>query len=175
MSDGFGDNSGMAVEKLVPLIFSGVSGLLLTIAAISGVITHQTLSRERPAPGRVIDMVLQESVSQVERRSKGSSFLSDRTTQEKVTESFYYPLVEFCLPDGQKKTVQLGSGSWPPAYEKGEAVTVLYDVERPINARIKSTGGTVMMWFLPMLMGGMGVLFLAIAAAIYFSSRQKAE
>jgi hypothetical protein len=26
-----------------------------------------------------------------------------------------------------------------------------------------------------MLMGGMGVLFLAIAAAIYFSSRQKAE
>jgi hypothetical protein len=148
---------------------------MLTIAAISGVITHQTLARERPAPGRVIDLVLQESVSQVERRSKGSSFLSDRTTQEKVTESFYYPLVEFCLPDGQKKTVQLGSGSWPPAYEKGEAVTVLYDVERPINARIKSTGGTVMMWFLPMLMGGMGVLFLAIAAAIYFSSRQKAE
>jgi hypothetical protein len=44
-----------------------------------------------------------------------------------------------------------------------------------INVRIKSTAGTVMMWFLPMLMGGMGVLFLAIAAAIYFSSRQKAE
>ncbi|NJM46854.1 MAG: DUF3592 domain-containing protein [Alkalinema sp. RU_4_3] len=174
MSDGFEGNSGMAVEKLVPLIFSGVSGLLLTIAAISGVITHQTLARERPAPGRVVDMVLRDSISQVDRRSKGSSFLSDRTYKETVAQAYYYPVVEFSLPEGQKKTVQLGGGSWPPAYEKGEAVTVLYDVEKPINARIKSTGGTVMMWFLPMLTGGMGVLFLAIAAAIYFSSRQKA-
>jgi hypothetical protein len=35
-------NKGISVETLVPLIFSGVSALLLTIAAISGVITHQT-------------------------------------------------------------------------------------------------------------------------------------
>jgi hypothetical protein len=68
----------------------------------------------------------------------------------------------------------LGNGSRPPDYKKGEAVTVLYDVEKPANVRIKSTGGTVMMWFLPILMGGMAVFFLAIAAAIYFPSRQKA-
>jgi Protein of unknown function (DUF3592) len=166
-------NKGISVETLVPLIFSGVSALLLTIAAISGVITHQTLARERSAPGRVIDMVARDSISQVERRSQGSSFLSDRTTKETIAQEYYYPVVAFDLPDGQHKTVQLGSGSWPPAYEKGEAVTVLYDVEKPIQARIKSTGGQVMMWFLPMLTGGMGILFLAIAAAIYFPSRQK--
>jgi hypothetical protein len=47
-------------------------------------------------------------------------------------------------------------------------------IKKPINVRIQSTAGTVIMWFLPILTGGMGILFLAIAAAIYFPSRQKA-
>jgi hypothetical protein len=74
--------------------------------------------------------------------------------------------VEFSLPDGTSKTVQLSEGSWPPAYEKGEDVTILYDPEKPIHARIQSTASNIMKWLVPGITGVLGVSFLIAAVAV---------
>ena len=82
--------------------------------------------------------------------------------QDDAGKDFHYPIVEFVLPDGSIKTVQLSKGSWPPAYEKGETVTVLYDSERPLDARIKSPSGTAMRWVWSIVTGILGVAFIVI-------------
>jgi hypothetical protein len=125
---------------------------MLVIAAISSYTNLKNLSREQSAPGHVVDLVVRQS--QVNSSESGTPA---------VYQDFYYPVVEFELPDGTRKTVQLAEGSWPPSYEKGEAVTVLYDPQRPLNARIQSASSTVLMWILPGITGILGLVFLGAA------------
>jgi hypothetical protein len=54
----------------------------------------------------------------------------------------------------------VAEGSWPPAYEKGQAVTVLYDLGPPVTARIASRSGTIAQWLLPGITGLVGIAFL---------------
>jgi len=70
------------------------------------------------------------------------------------------------LPDGTRKTVQLAEGSWPPAYEIGEKVTILYDPEKPINARIQSSSSNILRWLVPGITGTLGVAFLLAAVIV---------
>jgi len=127
-----------ALTKYIFLVFLAVAVLMLTISAITAVNTGRNLSREESAPGVVVDLV---------------------TRKDSAGQEFSYPVVEFVLPDGSRKTVQLSEGYWPPAYEKGEPVTVLYDPERPLNARIKSSSGTVSRWTWSIITGVLGVAF----------------
>ena len=132
-----------ALPKFFPFIFLGVSILMLLITAISAVIIGRGLAIEKSTPGYVVDLVSR-------RDSNGNEY--------------FYPLVEFYLPDNSRQTVQLPEGSWPPAYEKGQAVTVAYDPAQPRNARVLSTGGTITLWTLPIITG---VLCLAFSAATW--------
>lgn len=141
-------------------IFLFVAVIMLAIAIISAVSTSRAAAREQRAPGQVVDMTI--------RKSQGG-YDSQGTYQ--APQDYYYPVVEFSLPDGTRKTVQLSEGSWPPAYEVGEQVTVLYDPGKPINARIQSTSSNLMLWILPGITGILGIAFLIAAVSVFWFSR----
>jgi hypothetical protein len=140
---------------LIVGIFLLVAVITLAIAVISGVSTARAVAKEHSAPGQVVEMTL--------RTSRGG-YDSQGTYQ--APQDYYYPVVEFALPDGTHKTVQLAEGSWPPAHEIGEQVTILYDPEKPINARIQSTSSNILKWLVPGITGTMGVAFLAAAIMV---------
>ena len=79
---------------------------------------------------------------------------------------FYYPVVEFSLPDDSLTRVTSSEGSWPPAYEKGALVTVRYDPGPPLAARISSLSGNIGQWTVTIITG---VLGLAFAGATVFA------
>lgn len=125
--------------KIVLTVFIGVATLMCVIATLTGLSTWQGMSREVEAPGLVVEMV---------------------SRRDEQGNEFYYPVVEFVLADGSRKTAQMPEGSWPPRYEVGEAVTVLYDPAQPLNARVKSTSGTVGLWTWTIVTGFLAVAFV---------------
>ena len=141
--------STAGMEKTVLGIFSGVSVLMILVAVISSFFNIQKIAKEESAPGRVVDVVVRREV--VDQRND-------------IVRDFYYPVIEFTASDGHKRTVQISEGSDSPYYEKGNEITVRYDPEHPLDARIKSAGSNALMWILP---GITGVLGLAFAGAVF--------
>lgn len=143
---------GADVEKIILSIFTGVAALMLLIAGIASVSNILKTSREKSAPAVVVEMT---------RRLEYDENDSDRVIGEA-----YFPVVEFTANDGKRRSVQLSEGSWSPAYEIGDEVTVLYDPQRPLEARIKSFGSSALMWILPGITGILGVAFLGAVIAV---------
>lgn len=143
--------NGPAVEKIIIAIFSGVAALMLLIAGTASISNILKLGREESAPGRVVEVV--------ERRE----YVNE---QDRVVEEYYYPVVEFVASDGRRRAVQMNEGSSSPQYEVGEDVTVLYEPEHPLEARIKSVGSSALMWILPGITGILGVAFLGAVIAV---------
>jgi hypothetical protein len=139
------------MPKVIISIFLGIGLLLSIIATISTISTIRKLSRETSAPGQVVDMVVRQS----------------RDSETQTINEYYYPVVEFDLPDGTHKQVQLSEGSWPPEYEIGQAVTILYDPEHPLDARIKSSSSTLLMWIFPGITGIVGIVFLGVTLLVW--------
>lgn len=132
-------------EKLILGIFTGVAVLMLLIAGISSFSTVSKISKEESAPGRVVDMTVRREYVDEE---------------DRVGSEYYYPVVEFTASDGRLRSVQMSEGSWPPSHEVGEQVTVRYDPEHPLEARIASAGSNLLMWILPGITGLLGIGFL---------------
>jgi hypothetical protein len=86
--------------------------------------------------------------------------------EDRVINEYYYPVVEFTASDGRRRSVQMSEGSWPPSHEVGEEVTVLYDPEHPLDARIQSAGSNVLMWILPGITGILGLGFLGAVLVV---------
>jgi len=145
------ERQSAGAPKIIVSVFLGVALLMLVIALISTVSTIRALSREANAPGRVVDMTVRQS----------------RDSETQVVNEYYYPVVEFDLPDGTRKRVQLSEGSWPPEYEIGQPVTVLYDPAHPLDARIKSLSSTLLMWILPGITGIVGIVFLGVTLLVW--------
>ena len=137
--------SAAKAENLLLRIFTGVAVLMLLIAFASSASAILKMNKEESAPGRVVDMMhRREYVNQ----------------QDRVVQDYYFPVVEFVSSDGKKHSVQLTEGSSSPSYEVGDDVTVLYDPEHPLDARIKSFGSSALMWILPGITGILGLAFL---------------
>jgi hypothetical protein len=132
------------IPALITAIFGGIAALMLIIAIISTVFNLRRLSNEVSAPGQVVEMVERRSV--------------DSETRE-VT-YYSYPVITFASADRELHRVQLAEGSWPPAYEVGDRVTVRYEPEHPLDARIQSLSSSILMWLLPGITGLVGVAFL---------------
>lgn len=126
-------------SKIVLRVFMGVTVLMLTILAISSFIILRGVMKEETAEGRVVDMVIRKDSE-------------DR--------SYYYPMIEFNLPDGSIERVQLAEGSWPPAYVIGQPVAVRYNPQEPAIARIQTLGNSIAMWTLPIIMAVLSAAFL---------------
>ena len=148
------ERQSVKFPPLIVAIFAIIAVIALAIAVISGISAGRRMAREQSASGQVVDLNVRTSLGG--KNSQGTY---------QPPQDYYYPVVEFSLPNGTRKTVQLSEGSWPPAYEKGEQVTILYDPEKPINARIQSTSSNILMWLLPGITGIVGLAFL-IAAVI---------
>jgi hypothetical protein len=127
--------------NIIILIFLSVAILSLVIAAILAFSTTRTLLSEKSTPGYVVDLVSR-------RDSSGNEY--------------FYPLVEFDLPDGSRQRVQLAQGSWPAPYELGQAVTVLYNPAQPRQARIKGPDDTIIMYIGALITGFVGLVFLGV-------------
>ncbi|MFE4104742.1 DUF3592 domain-containing protein [Almyronema epifaneia] len=147
-------SGGVAVEKIVFWIFLPIALLLIALAVTFGIYTRRAIAREVSAPGEVVDLIAQESFDRDRRR---------------VT--YYFPVVEFYSADAKLHRVQLASGSSPPSHEVGEAVTVLYNPQKPLQARIQSFSSTLLMWLTPALLGFMGTIFFILAVALRLAFR----
>lgn len=132
------------MESIILWIFSGVAVLMLLIAGISSFFNIQKLSKEESADGVVVDVV------------KHREYINE---QDRVYNDYYYPVVQFAASDGKTRQVQMSEGSSSQEYERGNEVTVLYDSEHPLDARIKSAGSNMLMWILPGITGILGICF----------------
>ena len=144
--------NGPSVEKIILSIFTGVAVLMLLIAGIAAFKNIAKINREASAPGRVVDM------------TKRLEY--DEENRDRVIGETYYPVVEFVAQDGKRRDVQLSEGSFPPAYEVGEAVTVLYEPDHPLDARIQSSASSALMWILPGITGTLGIAFLVAVLTV---------
>ena len=140
-----------SAEKIILGVFTGVAVLMLLIAFVSSASAVLKMSREESAPGRVVEII--------ERRE----YVNE---QDRVVEEYYYPVVEYISRDGRFHSVQMTEGSSPPSHEVGDEVTVLYNPERPLEARIKSFGSSALMWILPGITGILGLGFLGAVMAV---------
>jgi hypothetical protein len=113
-------------------------------AGISSFFNLQKLSKEQSAAGVVVDVV------------KRREYVNE---QDRVYNDYYFPVVQFTAVDGKIRQVQMSEGSSSQEYEQGNQVTVLYNSERPLDARIKSVGSSMLMWILPGITGILGIVF----------------
>jgi hypothetical protein len=137
------------MERWVLGGFTGIAAVMILVAVIASFLNIQKIVKEESTPGRVVDVVKrQEVVDQ----------------QNRIVRDFYYPVVEFVPIDGHKRTVQMSEGSDSAYYEKGDEITVRYDPDHPLDARIKSASSNALMWILP---GITGILGIAFAGAVF--------
>ncbi|MBK7456539.1 MAG: DUF3592 domain-containing protein [Anaerolineales bacterium] len=132
------------MERWVLGGFSAIAVIMLLVSAMSIFSNVQKLGREESAPGRVVDVAVERVVV---------------NEQERIVRDFYFPVIEFIPIDGRKRTVQVSEGSDAPFYEKGDEITVAYDPEHPLDARIKSSDSSALMWVLPSITGILGIAF----------------
>ena len=133
-----------AMERWVLGGFTGIAVVMILVAVIASFLNIQKISKEQSAPGRVVDVITRREVVD---------------QQNKIVRDFYYPVVEFVAIDGHKRTVQMSEGSDSAYYEKGNEITVRYDPDHPLDARIKSAGSNMLMWILPGITGILGIDF----------------
>ncbi len=139
-----------SMPKLMVAIFLGVAAIALIVAGISTYGAIRQISREESVPGKVVDMVVNTS----------------RDSQTGEVTHFSYPVVEFRPVDQRPQRVQMGEGSSPPEYAVGDAVVVLYDPQKPRDARIKSVSSDVLLWLLPAITFVLGAAFVGAAVMV---------
>ena len=139
------------MEKVIMGVFGGVAVLMLLIAAISSYRAVARMSREESATGRVVEII--------ERRE----YVNE---QDRIVQDYYFPVVEYVSADGRLHTVRMTEGSSAPSHEVGDEVTVLYNPDHPLEARIQSFGGSALMWVLPGITGILGLSFLTAVLAV---------
>jgi hypothetical protein len=143
--------TSVQAEKLILGIFSGVAVLMLLIAFGSAVSAILKMSKEENAPGRVVEIV------------KRREYVNE---QDRVYQDYYFPVVEFVSADGRRHSVQMSEGSSSPSQEVGDEITVLYNPERPLDARVKSFRSSALMWVLPGITGILGLAFLGAVLVV---------
>lgn len=151
-----------SAEKIILGVFSGVAALMLLIAFISSASAILKLNREESVPGRVVEII--------QRRE----YVNE---QDRVVQDYYFPVVEYTSNDGRFHSLQMNEGSSAPSHEVGDEVTVLYNPEHPLEARIKSFGSSALMWILPGITGILGLGFLGAVWAVrrFMPSTESAE
>jgi len=155
--------SGPDVTKVVSIVFFIVGFILLAVSGTTEWFIRKDLAADVTVPGIVTRNVLRSHAATSSSSSSSSKGSSD----------LYHAVVEFKLADGTPKTVEMREGRWPKAYEDGEAVTVRYNAQKPLDARIG--GGGLMDYFVPILTGALGFLFTGLALFIRWMFRAPAE
>jgi hypothetical protein len=75
----------------------------------------------------------------------------------------YRPVVSYVLPSSRRIRFQSMVHSNPPEYAIGESVAILYEPDRPHEARIRSFTS---LWLLGIILVGLGMIFSALGAGL---------
>jgi hypothetical protein len=138
-------------EKIILGVFTAVAALMLLIALITAFNAITRMNAEASAPGRVVEIIhRREYVNE----------------EDRIVEDYYYPVVEYVSADGRPHSVQMAEGSSRPAHEVGDDVTVLYNPQHPLEARIQSFGSDALMWIVPGITGILGIAFLCAVLVV---------
>lgn len=132
----------MNLNALIGLIPSCVGILMVAIGAFFYFRTKKFSERAQETKGTVIELVYDSD-------SEGGG---------------YYTVFQFTTTTGQtiEKTGSIRSN--PPAHKVGEVIDILYDPAKPNDARIKKTSS---LYFVPMLLGGMGIVFFCAGILVF--------
>ena len=133
-----------SMERWVLGGFAAIAVIMLLVTIVSIFSNIQKILKEESVPGIVVDVIKRRELINEE---------------NDIVRDFYYPVIEFVPSDGHKRSLQVNEGSDSPFYEKGDEITVLYDPEHPLDARIKSAGSNALMWVLPSITGILGIAF----------------
>lgn len=147
-----GATTGGDPTKIILGVFLGVAALMLLITAIAGFFAAQRMGREQQAQGTVVEMV---------RRSDSESG------------AYYYPVVAYLVQGKGILTVELPTGSYPPAYEVGEVLSLRYDPRQPGDVRVQSPLGFLDLWILPLITGFLGVAFLGAVLMVRWITKKE--
>ena len=128
------------------LLGGGLASLAGAGACLLG--TRRFLRRALPAPGKVAELLCEHS----RHLSRGPCVV-------------YRPVVTFSLPSGEEVRFKSTVAGYPPPLRHGQAVTVLYDPDRPQDARIRSFQD---LWLGPLILGGLGLVFTSAGAVLLF-------
>ncbi|MBL8090909.1 MAG: DUF3592 domain-containing protein [Anaerolineales bacterium] len=137
----------MSEDFLLSLVPVGVGFLLFGMAVIMYVRIRLFLKTAQAVKGTVIEMVYRRKSTS----NRGGGYL---------------PVYRFRTLDGKKITAKDSLSRNPPQFQVGQEVDVLYNPENPHNARINKW---LNLYFLPVLLGGLGLLFGGIGVLIVFS------
>ena len=137
--------------KMMLGIFGGVGLLLSLVALLMAWNIHRKNLNEVQVQGVVTQLMIGEYEN---------------------GDTFYFPVIEFSLPDGTRQTVQMDEGSSTMDYEPGQLVTIRYLPDQPEQARIESLSSTALRWLGPILIGLVGAGFFAMTAFAWKVTQQ---
>ena len=140
-----------SMERWVLGGFTAIAVIMLLVTIVSIFSNIQRILKEESVPGMVVDVVKRRELINEE---------------NDIVRDFYYPVIEFVPSDGHKRSLQVNEGSDSPFYEKGDEITVLYDPEHPLDARIKSASSNALMWVLPSITGILGIAFVGAVLVV---------
>ncbi|CAN5519278.1 hypothetical protein BH10CHL1_BH10CHL1_42220 [soil metagenome] len=129
----------MAVGLTLGIIFCLVASLLVLIGMFFFISTRIFIGKAQAVKGSVIQIVY---------RGRG-----------------YAPVYQFRTADGQTIVTQAGLSTNPPRFTVGQVVDVLYETENPQKNRINQW---MNLYFLPVLLGGIGLIFGGVGMVFVF-------
>ncbi|QDH79612.1 DUF3592 domain-containing protein [Echinicola soli] len=140
----------MGTIKIISVVFATIGMALLVVAFMSYQSTNDWLDEAMKTDGTVIAF---------------QSSYSDGTT-------LYRPVIQFEDKGGNNVIFHSSTASSPPAYSKGENVTVLYPESNPNEAKIE---GFFSLWGMVVIVGGIGMVFFLVGGGIIFSVKRKSN
>jgi hypothetical protein len=133
--------------SIVPM-FSLVGALLVVVGLFFFIRTRNFLGKALEVKGTVIQMVYRQN-SSADSNSGGG----------------YAPVYQFETADKQQIIKQDGLATNPPRYQVGDTIDILYDPGNPQKAYVNRW---MNLYFVPALLGGLGLIFGGVAIAIAF-------
>ena len=131
----------MTANLIIGIVFPLVGLLLVAISVFIFVRTRSFIGSSQEVKGKVVRNVYRSS-------SDGGG---------------YAPVFGFTTIDGRYVEVEDKLESNPPQFREGEVLDILYDPQNPSRARVKKW---MNLYFTPLLLGGMGVIFGGIGVVL---------
>ncbi|BAX81276.1 DUF3592 domain-containing protein [Labilibaculum antarcticum] len=140
--------------KIISYLFAGV-GIIFLLFGMNGTWDNISfIKKSTETLGTVVDMKVK-----------------DKTDSEGVSQTYYYPVVEYTDANGAQHVLNSSMGSGRPECEIGEGIQVLYLPENPSDGKIGTFGhmwgGMLIVWIL-------AIVFIITGFLIeFFSKRDK--
>lgn len=142
------ERPALFLRRLGLFVLLPIGFLLLLAAAWTVWSTNAWLKRSVEVQGTVIEVL--------------------RVRDSDNTGYLFTPRVRFQTTDGREIEFQSGLRTNPPAYRTGQTVQVFYDPGEPRSAVIR---GLFSIWFMPIILSFIGLIFGVIGTAMVVMSR----